>query len=402
MYEIREAREEDREQTVEMLVNVFKGISGFEEVWVESWKNYMNKPENEDWNYIATLNGSVVANLAFFANSNNSIRGRPIRFGGVWAVATDPDHRRKGLLRGIYEQTFQSMKEKGIVLSILEPSPYQGAQQAYERLGYAIAERRIRHEFHPDGLKPLESSADIVSRILQDKVELHLIVELEKTMSRFGSRVFTFSGFLVAGIEAGNFHIFERDSVPVGCVLLASDNTPDGKVLYMMNTYFSSNEAIPSILELVRQNASGVSKVICHSDIQTPIQIYFQNVHRLSSKMDGAMMMRVVDFEKYFCSMKVSDSIDLELSLELEDRECPWNSGIYILKARNESVQVIRDNALSEVDLKMNPHELSTLIAGINSPAILQELGIIKCDPEVSEKLSMIFPQDSFISYFRF
>ena len=69
MYEIREAREEDREQTVDMLVRVFKEIESFEEVWVESWKNYMNKPEHEDWDYIATHNGDVVANLAFFANS---------------------------------------------------------------------------------------------------------------------------------------------------------------------------------------------------------------------------------------------------------------------------------------------------------------------------------------------
>ncbi|MCK5239566.1 MAG: hypothetical protein KAR33_08475, partial [Candidatus Thorarchaeota archaeon] len=75
MYEIREAREEDREQTVDMLVRVFKEIESFEEVWVESWKNYMNKPEHEDWDYIATHNGDVVANLAFFANSHNLIRG---------------------------------------------------------------------------------------------------------------------------------------------------------------------------------------------------------------------------------------------------------------------------------------------------------------------------------------
>ncbi len=402
MYNIREAHEEDREQTVEMLINVFKDIDGFEDAWVESWQNYMNKPENEDWNYVATLDGKVVANLAFFANNNNSIHGRSIRFGGVWAVATHPDHRRKGLLKRIYVQAFQRMKEKGIVLSILEPSPYSGAQPAYERLGYAVAERRVCHEFHPDGLRQIEGSVDITSRILKGKDEWRLVTEIEKTMSRFGSRVFTWSGFLIPGIQAGNFHIFEREGIPVGCVNLAFENSPDGKAIHMMNTYYSSNDVIPSILELVKHNSGDVSKVIWNCGLEVPIQLYFNNIHRLNSKIDGTMMMRVVDFEGYFSSMKVPAGVDLEISLELQDRECPWNTGIFILKVGNGSVQVTRSETGSHADLKLNPYELSTLVSGLNSPAILQELGIIPCSPEVSRNLSVIFPKDSFISYFRF
>jgi len=143
MYSIREAREEDREQSIQLLVKTFGDMGILEDSWVHSWREYMNRPENHDWNFVAALDDKIVANLAFFENTNNVIRGNPVPFAGVWAVATAEEHRRKGILRSMYNVVFKDMKEKGLVLSILEPSPYPGAQIAYETFGYAFAETYV-------------------------------------------------------------------------------------------------------------------------------------------------------------------------------------------------------------------------------------------------------------------
>ena len=66
MYNIREAREDDREQSIQLLVKTFGDMGILEDSWVHSWKEYMNRPEQDDWNYVATVNDKVVANLAFF------------------------------------------------------------------------------------------------------------------------------------------------------------------------------------------------------------------------------------------------------------------------------------------------------------------------------------------------
>ena len=149
MYEIRDAHEEDRESVVQVLSRALGSLETFREEWVESWRQYWNRPEYEDWAYVATYKGRVIGNLSFAANDGfNRIRGAPQRFGAVWAVGVEVEHRRKGLLKGLFKSAFPHMKEEGIVLSILDPSPYDGAQFAYEKCGYALAERRLSHEFY--------------------------------------------------------------------------------------------------------------------------------------------------------------------------------------------------------------------------------------------------------------
>jgi predicted acetyltransferase len=402
MYEIREAREEDREQSVELLVKVFKDIDSFEESWIDSWRNYMNKPENEDWNYIATHNSEVVANLAFFANNNNLIRGGQVRYGGVWAVAVDSDHRRKGLLRRIYEQTFQSMRDKNITLSILETSPYEGAQRAYERLGYEVIEKRVRHEFTPSGLRPINENESITVRKLSDEKERNLVSELERTMARFGSTAFKWPFFFVQGIKAGTFFVFERNGRPIGCVNPSIVEKGTGRELHMMNAFFSSNEVLPNILRFVVEHTSEVSKIVWNCNRSIPVRSLFQHVFSLRTTIEGAMMMRVVDFEGYCKSIKVSEDFNDEIILKIADKECPWNEGIYKIEGNDGTLTTERIVDDSAYDLTLTSNELSRIIGGIEAPSMLQKMGLIDCEASIAKKLDVLFPQDSFISHFRF
>jgi len=402
LYEIREAREDDRYQSVELLIKVFKEVGNFEEEWVESWKKYMNRPENEDWNYIATFDGKVVANLAFFANCHNSIRGTPLRFGGVWAVVTDSAHRRKGILRRVFEKTFSHMKEKEITLSILEPSPYYAAQLAYERIGYATAERRVKHEFHPSILRPYSTNSGITQRIVQDKSEVDKIVNLEKSMSRFGSKVFTWSGFLNMGIDAGNFYLLENESGPVGCVNLSFQSTDEGKVMHVMNAYYKSNIAFPEILSIISNNSSDVVRVTWECDTQVPLREHSQNIRKVTTTEIGAMMMRVVDFEGFCNSIESPESSDAGLTITLEDKLCPWNEGTYALVLNNGTLDVARVNDGQKSDITLNPHQLSSVVSGLIPPSMLNELGRISCSSQTADLLDLVFPLDSFNSYFRF
>ncbi|MGY5854327.1 MAG: GNAT family N-acetyltransferase [Candidatus Thorarchaeota archaeon] len=136
MPEIREAREEDRKSVIGVLWKAFDTAESYESVEKADWIKRWHQPEKQDWAYVAVDSGKVVANLCFFATEENIIRGRPVKFGGVWAVATEPSYRRRGLIRGLFDESFPRMREEGCVLSILDPfyRPF------YEKFGYAIAE----------------------------------------------------------------------------------------------------------------------------------------------------------------------------------------------------------------------------------------------------------------------
>jgi len=402
MYSIREAREEDREQSIQLLVKTFGDMGILEDSWIHSWKEYMNRPEDNDWNFVATLDDKVVANLAFFGNTNNIIRGKPVPFAGVWAVATAEEHRRKGILKNIYSVVFKDMKEKGLVLSILEPSPYPGAQIAYEKFGYALAETYVILEFPPDALQSIEGPTSISARELTNTKEHTTIDMLSKEMAQFGSRVFVFPWMHIGSIEQGGFYIFEENSKPVGSASLIFNERDDEKALNIHFNYLTSVSVLPSVVELVKNVSSDCSIIRWVTDPQFPILEYIQNIQKLTAKVSGKMMMRVVDFENYCSSIKVSSKCNERVTVKLIDNECPWNEGVFSLSANNGIIVVEKVRDSSKPDITLEPHALSLVIGGRTSAKMLRDLGKIDCTEKTAFKLDVLFPVENFISYFRF
>ncbi|MFX1262740.1 MAG: GNAT family N-acetyltransferase, partial [Promethearchaeota archaeon] len=105
MIRIREAREEDRESASKLLWKAFEATTNYEDAMAQGWMKRWNNPEKENWAFVAVDNGKVVANLSFFTTSEHEqiIRGRPLRFAGIWAVATDAAYRRKGLVTNLFD-----------------------------------------------------------------------------------------------------------------------------------------------------------------------------------------------------------------------------------------------------------------------------------------------------------
>jgi predicted acetyltransferase len=402
MYSIREATEEDREQSVQLLVKAFEFMGTVEESWIHSWKDYMNRPEHHEWNFIATLDGKVVANLAFWGNNNNVIRGSPIPAAGIWAVATAEEHRRKGILKSIYKEAFKDMREKGLILSILEPSPYPGAQIAYEKLGYALAETYTIFEFPPDALRSVKGNLKIAFRELSDTKEHVTIDRLEKQMVQFGSRLFAYPWMHIGPIEKGNFFLFEENSKPVGCAWFIFKEGDDSKTLSIYSNYLTSIRVLPSVVELVKKMSSDCCTIKWVTDPQFPITVYIQNIQKLTTKISGKMMMRIVDFEKFCSLIKVSDHYNERITVKLMDNECPWNEGTYSLKPREGALEVKKHEDTVKPDVTLTPHMLSLVVGGRTSATVLHDLGKIECSFEIALKLDALFPPDNFVSYFRF
>lgn len=402
VFTVREAREEDREQSVKLLVKTFGDMGILEDSWTESWEKYMNRPENHDWNFVATINNKVIANFAFLENTNNIIRGRPVPFAGVWAVATAEGYRRKGILAAIYEKAFSDMRDKGLILSILEPSPYPGAQPAYEKFGYALAETYVIYEFPPDALRAVRGKSTISHRELTNAADHKIIDELSKGMAQFGSRVFVFPWMHIGSIDRGNFFLFEEGNKPVGCASLVYDEGEDGKVLNINSNYLSSLSILPSIVELVKKTSSDCSLVRWVTDPQFPIPEFIQNIQKLSTKLSGKMMMRIVDFENYCGIIDVPKGCKDEVVLKLVDEQCPWNEGVFKINAEEGKLNVMRIEDATAPDIYLDPFTLSSVMCGRTPVVALRKIGKINCSENIAKRLDTLFPTENFISYFRF
>lgn len=397
MIDIREAREEDRESAVRILWKAFESTETFENVLKQNWVQYWHRPENEDWAYVAVDDDRVVANLCFFASEDDVIRGKPVRFGGVWAVATEPHYRRKGLVRKLMDISFKRMKEEGCVLSILDPfyRPF------YEQFGYALAEKRAKYEFKKEHIRTGSTYPSITCREAT-KDDLGSIMKIEKTMARFGSRFFHFKRIVEELIESGHFLIFERNGEPVGTVWFqfSKVKTGPGNNLIVAATRYSNDEVFPSIIEQVRNYSVNVQDIFWYADLDFPIAHYLSSIHSSKTYLLGSMMMRVIDFEGYCKSISIPLDASESVVIQLEDASCPWNEGTYRLSPINGSIAI--EKTMEEPEITLDPFQLSSVISGISPASLLRDLREIECSKATADNLTAIFPEDIFVSYTRF
>ncbi len=398
MIQFREGREEDRPSLARVLWKAFEAQKPLEVLEKESWLTKWNQPQDNDWAYVAVDGDKVVANLSFFASNenNNIIRGRPIRFAGVWAVATDPLYRKQGLVRSLFKEAFPRMKKEGTLLSILDPF----YRTFYEKFDYALGEKRAKHVFKKEDLRFGKTRSDVTFRELSGPEDIPKIVEMEKSMVRFGSRFFGFQSMLGDAIKKGNFFVLENENEILGTVRFSySDNHP-GYHLMVGNTRYKYDDVFPSIVELVSKYAINSAKVTWYTDIEAPVRHFFSCYSTTESHVMGSMMMRVIDFENYCKSIAVAETATEQVTVNIEDGYCPWNSGTYTLIPKDGTLQI--EKLEREPDIHLNAFQLSQLISGVTPATLLHGLNEIECTHGTAKKLEAIWPEDIFVSYMRF
>jgi len=397
MVELREAREEDRESVIRVLWRAFEASENFEDAQKQDWLKNWHQPQRRDWAYVAVDTGKVVSNLCFFINDDDVIRGNPVMFGGVWAVATEPQYRRRGLVKGLFDLSFEKMHNEGAVLSILDPfyRPF------YEQFGYALAEKRAKHVFTRQQLKYVKGPTDITSYEAMDSKDIEKAKKVERSMARFGSRFFMFERNWRDILKRGNLHILERDSEPVGTVRFTFQKASSGDAFDMQVglTRYTTDDVFPSILELVYNYIPNVQTITWWTDAEVPLRHFFLD-HNAETFQIGSMMMRVIDLEGYCKSIRIPEQTNEEVTIELRDSQCPWNSGVYTLSPTNGNLTAERVNRTP--DIILSEFQLSEIISGVSPATQLRAFREIECGAEIATQLEAIFPADTFVSYLRF
>lgn len=204
-----------------------------------------------------TENGQITAALYWldceFAGQN---------YAYVYAVATHPDHRGKGLCRKLMAQTHQVLRGRGYAAALLRPAD-DGLRRMYRTMGYrdctavseftctagtAVPLRKIGPEEYTRLRRPLLPSGGV----LQEGVSITYLSSY--------SDFYTGEGFLLTGAPyAGSFHCMEllgdRKAAPGILAALGfgsgSFRCPGGEIPFAMMLPLSENAPEPGYLGLV-------------------------------------------------------------------------------------------------------------------------------------------------------
>jgi predicted acetyltransferase len=381
--------EADRPQVDRLMWQSFE-VSG-EMVDVTKW-GWNERPGV--WSYVVRDGEAVVAAFSFETRFDNRIRGVRLPLAGVWGVATAVTHRRRGLLRKLFGRGFQQMKTQGVALSVLNPA----SVALYEKFGYADAEQYAIHTFDPRRLRPWQLPAGVSVREITAPQERAKAVAVQKTMARFGSRMFE----LERHFEKGFTYLFERGGEPVGMLHLLMTGPVGDYQIEVRRCAYTSDDVLPALAALVGRFAEESVEVKWTCDTQIPVQQFVVDRWHINTRKTGTMMVRVIDFEAYCSQVEIAAHAAGPLVIDLQDAHCPWNSAVYRLAARDGKLQVERLEGGTPPDVTLNALQLSHLVGGLTPVSQLRALGLLPCSEAAAETLAALFPPDNFFSYPRF
>ncbi|MHA1904422.1 MAG: GNAT family N-acetyltransferase [Candidatus Thorarchaeota archaeon] len=398
----RVATQKDRDDVLRLFWKGWWPAGSLEDVQKSPGASYWNKKQDGEYAVVAEDKGRVVGNLSF-VSFPNTIRGNTLNIAGVWGVTTEPHYRMKGAVREMFKVAFPMMRENGYYLSILDPfyTPF------YEKFGYAQAEERSRHIFLPKQLKHVRGRNDVTTRHVTDPNEATEIQKIQKTMSRFGSRIFLPIDVFKRIIQKNYVHILEQKEIPVGTVKFQFEEIADEKYKLRVDyVAYTKNDILPSIIELIAQYAVQADEVVLTCDREIPFRHFLVDNDDMQSLERGRMIMRVIDFRAYCENITIPTTALEPIIVELVDEYCSWNNGVYSLTPKDGKLEV--ENLGSKSESKQTPEvcmsdfKLSQVISGLSPATMLHSIGELDCSKETAEKLEAIWPAESFLSYMRF
>jgi predicted acetyltransferase len=349
-----------------------------------------------DWTTCAWVDGKIATTMGTFPFTVR-LNGAPVHMGGVTAVGTLPQHRRKGLLRQVMGLGFQQMRERGQSIAILWAS--MGA--IYQRFGYGGASSSVGYSFDPRfaGFAfPQEPTGTVE---LMDKEEaypfikqLYIQFATPRNLHIHRSSILWNVGTLRPPKKDQPVYIGvyrNSDGEARGHIVYSTQNqerTEPGpsQVLNVSDFVWLDTDAFRGLWEYTRRHdlvgRVNISGAFGEDD---PARDLLMEPRMLNRKVNDGIWMRIVDLEKAIPERPYGGRGALVFEIQ-GDSMCDWNEGTWEMETGGESTEIRRSTRQPQLTMPIN--SLATLMAGYRSATHLARNGLIAAHDERALKVA--------------
>ncbi|WP_101294639.1 GNAT family N-acetyltransferase [Halegenticoccus soli] len=323
------------------------------------------------------------------------VRGGWHPMGGVSAVASPPETRRRGHVARLLDDLLREFREEGTYFSALWPFEYE----FYRRFGYAMSNDRCattvppgelsdvvgepRGRFRP--LDPDDSSA-------LDAVHREWVTEalaIRRTEGWWRHRVF--SGWRKDPYVYG----WEDDGGDLrGYVSYTVDEEDDEKVMEVRELAATDYAARRQLLRFCRDHDSQVDRVRIRGPTETTLLETLSDPRAASVEVEPGPMVRIVDVEAALSALSYPAGTAGRVTIAVDDARCPWNDGVFELDVEGGAGACLPSDA--EPDVRTGVGALSQLAVGSQSVDSLKRYDELTVDDAAAaESLDELFPRES-------
>ncbi len=312
---------------------------------------------------------SILRNLSL----RQSIRGIVKKMGGIASVSTPPEHRRKGLVRVLMQETFNDMRNKGQVVSMLWPFK----ESFYDSFGYVSVCSCLIVNL------PLPSLSHYLLKNINEigwKEKRYRAKDVKDTVNEFKHILIKrykedYNGLVLLDDIEDN--VWEQKAKDQVAVFIEKDGNIEAYARYNKKGFFDEGLlkvtdafwlSIEGRIHLFRYFAKHIDQLarvqMCFP-FYTKFQLWFRdNPDKFIVNVPPfPWMVRIIDVCEAVSDLPVSDKDTHSVIIEVIDEHCKWNSGMYRITSQKGTLHIeqTEDNPKIKIDIR----GLTSLIYGV-------------------------------------
>jgi predicted acetyltransferase len=362
--------------------------------------------EKEEWDKyfkIINLKSSLgyyedgkLASTYVIVDYNMFVRGTLMKMGGIAAVASRPEQRKKGHVTALLTESLKVMRENKQYISVLYPFKFS----FYRRYGYIhCADYRwvistpqnilLPKNFQPLEVKELthDESYDIVHPIREKIGQKYNFVVFDDATSwkyhNLGKKSKIY-GIIDNGEYVGYF-IFKREKTKGRWDIRLS----------FRDVIVDSMHARLTVLDFIKKHVDQCKDFRMNFIGDEQATDYFDNLwdgDDYHNHESGGPMFRIIDIEKAIESLKFDNQLNVSFTINVEDEYAPWNNGVMKIDIDKGKAKVSRVNK-QEADLQTEIRAFTQLFVGYRSLDDLIDASRVNIKPESRDKINKTFPK---------
>jgi len=291
---------------------------------------------------------------------------------GLSAVATPPEHRRRGLVRRLVEHALDEYRDRGAYLSALWPFKHP----FYRQFGWALANRYASQTFDPAVLggfhagttgtiRPLEPDEyESLARVL-DAESGHRPLFVERTEEWWRKR--TFEGWETDP----NVYGLERDGELRGYLVYSFERDGDDREMRVGELAAIDREARHELFRFISDHDSQVASVQLYGPPDDLLLDAVDDPADVEVAIKPGPMVRLVDVPAAIEARPLQGTGTV--TIEVTDSVAGWNDGRFRIDVADGEASCVAVD--EDPDATCSVGALSQLYVGYRSVAALEEGG---------------------------
>lgn len=391
---IRKIKPEELKRTYELFAIAFEFSADNDKSAAEVFENVRKNPKSredafwgERW---AAFEDDDSTMMSFLIASPYQVNfdGASYKMTGIGGVASLPQYRRRGCIRGCFEAALSSLYEEGVAFSYLYPF----STAYYSKFGYGMGCEKNQYHVKLSTLKYFDVKGNS-SLVEPDNLMLEEIKHIYQAWQNKYNMMVINEDYEYAWVEKSNpvrdqifTYVYRNDSgESMGYMSVKQVDEPDGRNLYCTRFCFTKVEGLKGLLNVLYSLGSSHEYVTLELPTDIDMTSIFPewSMGAATVKKTYFGMVRVVNVEAVLKGAQYLGSGSI--AIEMRDEQIKENNGVFVVNFQNGKAVVVEKDSHVTPDISMSINDFSRLIMGacdINSLEYMS--GVVLHNPTVA------------------